>query len=293
MEGRGVIGDRTGGRDDALLFNFPVIDGDGEALHEGHIDDNAAGFAGGSLGLESAITGGDAAAIRGAVGGQTCDRAAVRIGAAGDSADERTSEELGKVRRAETLVIGGTSHDPRVGAPVDAILRFGGIAEIGVALITRRGAELERTHEGEREFVADERNHRFEVGGGDVAVTVSVGIGREAEEVVALGIEAGAGRIQAGVGRTIIIVSLIAELAADGAADGVAAPEREHITRGANIAATEFRDAVADEFRAERRGDAVGIFIVTGGDERAVLHGKGAGERIKRFGRIGLVDGGD
>ena len=193
----------------------------------------------------------------------------------------------------ETFVVGSATHDPGIGAPVDAVFWLSGVTEIGVALITRRSGELEGAHEREREFVADEWNHGLEVGGRDVAVAVGVGVGRETEEVVALGVEAGAGGIQAGVGRTIIVIGLVPELAAESAADGVATPKREHITGSADVAATEFGDAVADKFRPERRGNAVGIFIVAGGDERAVLHGEGAGERIKRLGRIGLVDGGD
>ena len=124
-----------------------------------------------------------------------------------------------------------------------------------------------------------------------MAFAVGVGVGREAEEIIAEGIQAGVGRIQTGERRTIVAVSLVTELSADGRADGVSAPDREHVARGAHIAAAEFGDAVADEFRAEGGGHTVGISEIAGGRQRPVLHRKGAGEGIEGARRISLVDG--
>ena len=81
--------------------------------------------------------------------------------------------------------------------------------------------------------------------------------------------------------------------AAERAADLVAAPEREQVAAGAEVAAEEARDAVADEAGAEGRGHGVGIHVGAGDDERAVADGKGAREGIKRLRRIALIDRGN
>ena len=79
-----------------------------------------------------------------------------------------------------------------------------------------------------------------------------VGIGRGGHEVSQRRIEAGAWRVEAGVGRAKIVEGLVAKLAAEGATDGVAAPDPEHITGDVKIATTEFGDAIANEGLLER-----------------------------------------
>ena len=293
VEREGVIGDAAARGDDVLAADLPVIGGDGEPLHKRHLDDHAGRFAVGGLGRELAVAGGDAATVAGAIGDEAGDRAAIGIGAAGDGADERAGEELREVGRVEALVVGAAHHRPAHRTPVDAILRLGRVAEIRVALVARGSRELERIDERETRLAAHQGDDSLGIERGDVAVAVRVGVGREAEEIVAREIEAGAGRVEAGEGRAKIVVGLETKLAAEGRADLVAAPEGEDIAARAEVAAAEPRDAVADEARAEGLLHALGVHVVAGGDERAVAHGKGAGEGIEGPRRIGLVDGRD
>ena len=193
----------------------------------------------------------------------------------------------------ETLIVGAADQDPRGRFPVHAELRFGGGTEIGVTLVARGGGEFERGDERELKIAANERDDGLGVERGDVPVAVSVRVGREAEEVVGRGIETRTGRIEAGGGRAEIVVGFVTKLTAKGATNFVTTPERKQVAARAEIAAAELRNTVANERRGERRGDASGISERAGADERAVLHCKGAGERIEGLSRVGLIDRGD
>jgi len=112
---------------------------------------------------------------RAGIGGQACHRRTIRV-RGGRRADKFPREELRKIRRAKTFIVGSAGKQAGGQPPGRADLGLPCRAKVRIALDAPRTIDFKRAHQRKLQLAADERHDRLDVTGPDSAVRVRVGV---------------------------------------------------------------------------------------------------------------------